>query len=192
MKVDAGIFVHPTAEVSPDARLSPGCHIWNEAQIREGARLGRGCVLGKGVYVDADVEIGDNCRLQNRVSVYQGVILERGVFVGPHTCLINNKRPRVIRPDGVTLNWAWEVGPTLVRECASVGAGAVVCPSVTVGKWAMVGAGSVVVENVPNYGYVAGNPARLLGYICPCGHRLAWVNDGWRCTACGKRVDVSA
>jgi UDP-2-acetamido-3-amino-2,3-dideoxy-glucuronate N-acetyltransferase len=171
--IGAGARVHPTADVSADAEIGEGTQVWHEAQVREGARVGRQCVLGKGVYVDRDVVIGDRCKIQNRASIYHGVTLEDGVFVGPHAVFANDRYPRAVNPDGsLKSDDDWTVEPTLVREGASVGAGAVVLPGVTVGKWAMVAAGAVVTADVPAYAVVRGNPARITGWACVCGRPL--------------------
>ena len=165
--------IHPTADVSAAAEIGAGSSIWHQAQVREGARLGRNCIVGKSVYIDFDVQIGDNCKIQNGVSIYHGVTLETGVFVGPHACFTNDKLPRAVNPDGSLKAAAdWTVSPTRVREGAAIGAHAVVLPGVTIGRWAMVGSGAVVTRDVPDYGLVWGNPARLHGFVCPCGHRL--------------------
>src|SRR5919201_4918368 len=96
----AGVSVHATAEVSEAAEVGAGTRIWNEAQVRAGARIGRECILGKGVYVDADVVVGDRVKLETRVSLFRGARLGSGVFVGPHSCLLNDKRPRATTPGG--------------------------------------------------------------------------------------------
>lgn len=167
------VRIHPTADVSPEARLGDGTMIWHQAQVREGAYLGRHCIVGKGVYVDAGVKIGDNVKIQNYVSIYQGVVIEDGVFCGPHCVFTNDKRPRAINKDG-SLKAAddWEVTPTLVCQGAAIGANATILCGVTIGRWAMVAAGSVVTRDVPDYGLVLGSPARLCGFVCPCGEQL--------------------
>lgn len=184
--------MHPTAEVSPDAEIGPGCRIWHQAQIREGARLGTGCIVGKGAYVDFGVQIGSNVKIQNRASVYHGVTLEDGVFVGPHAVFTNDRLPRAINPDGSLKSDAdWVVGETLVRKGASIGAAAVILPGVTIGRWAMVAAGAVVTRDVPDYGLVVGHPARLVGYVCPCGTRLPDSSQGdAACPACGRTTSL--
>ncbi|HET9496014.1 MAG TPA: acyltransferase [Chloroflexia bacterium] len=189
------VYIHPTAEVSPKATLGPGTRVWHQAQVREGAVLGRNCILGKGAYVDFGVQIGDTVKIQHGSSVYHGVSLESGVFVGPHVVFTNDRLPRAVNPDGsLKSDSDWEVATTLVREGASVGAGTVVVAGVTIGKWALVGAGAVVTRDVPDYGVVYGNPARLHGYACPCGHPLARVGEGpkWTCTNCGREVEIHA
>ncbi len=165
--------IHPTADVSPEAQIGEGTRIWHQAQVREGAHIGRHCVIGKGVYIDFGVRIGNKVKIQNYVSVYHGVTIQDGVFIGPYVCFTNDRRPRAVNPDG-SLKGSddWVLSETLVMEGASIGAHSVIVCGTTVGRWAMVGAGSVVTRDVPDYGLVWGNPARLRGFVCPCGERL--------------------
>ena len=115
----ANVRVHPTAEVSDDAAIGPGTSIWNQAQVREGARIGRDCIGGKNVYVDAGVVIGDRVKIQNNVSLFHGVTVEDGVFIGPHVCFTNDRIPRAVNVDGSLKSDAdWEVSPILVRRGA--------------------------------------------------------------------------
>lgn len=167
------IFIHNTADVSPHAKIGEGTKIWQHCQVRENAEIGTHCILSKGVYIDAGVIIGNNVKIQNGISIYHGVILEDGVFCGPHCVFTNDKRPRAINPDG-SLKGAqdWEVSETLVKKGASIGAHATLICGITVGEWAMIGAGAVVTKSVPDYGLVIGNPARLHGFVCPCGEKL--------------------
>jgi UDP-2-acetamido-3-amino-2,3-dideoxy-glucuronate N-acetyltransferase len=185
------VRIHPTAEVSADAVIGPGTSVWNQAQVRERARIGSGCVIGKNVYVDVDVVVGDNCKIQNNVSLYNGVSVEDGVFVGPHVCFTNDRQPRAVNRDGSPKTDAdWEIGPIRVRRGAAVGANSTVLPGVTIGRWALVGAGSVVTSDVGDYELVAGNPARRLGSACPCGAPLRDGHDGapfsGSCPSCGQ------
>ena len=195
-----GFFAHPTSEVSPQARIGEGTKIWRHCQIREGAMIGRNCILGKGVYVDSQVRIGNNVKIQNGVCIYEGVTLEDGVLCGPHCVFTNDRLPRAVNPDG-TLKAAddWLVGETLVRSGASVGANATIVCGVTVGHWSMIGAGSVVTHDVPDHGLVYGNPARLRGFVCPCGSRLILVDPltvnqpsdvEMACPSCQARVTI--
>src|SRR5579884_3853198 len=152
------VRIHPTAEVSAEARIGNGTRIWNYAQVREGVHIGQQCILGKNVYVDFGVSIGDRVKIQNNVSVYHGVTIEDGVFIGPHACFTNDKLPRAITPDGLLKGQDdWEVG--LIRVCtgASIGAGSIILPGVTIGAFAMIGAGSVVTRSVPAHALVYGN-----------------------------------
>jgi acetyltransferase-like isoleucine patch superfamily enzyme len=185
-------MIHPTADVDPRARIGDGTKIWHHAQVRENAQIGRNCILGKGVFVDFGVRIGDNCKLQNYALVYHGAELEDGVFIGPRACLLNDKLPRAITGAGELKTAAdWQVGRILVRRGASVGAGAIILPNVTIGEFALIGAGAVVAQNVPSFALVLGNPARQIGYVCVCGHRLvenpdAGLNE-WKCEYEGLR-----
>jgi len=181
-------FIHPTADVSPKAAIGPGTRIWHQAQVRERVRLGANCIVGKGAYIDFDVTIGDNVKIQNSACVYHGATVEDGVFVGPGVILTNDKLPRAINPDGSLKTDAdWEVSPILIRRGASLGAGAVVLPGVTVGEFAMVGAGTLVTRDVPHHGLVYGTPARLHGYVCRCGRPLAQQkSQQWKCEVCDE------
>ncbi|MBE7552708.1 MAG: N-acetyltransferase [Anaerolineales bacterium] len=166
-------YIHPSAEVSAEAIIGAGTRIWHQAQVRQGAQIGSECIIGKGVYIDFDVVIGNRCKLQNGVYVYHGATLEDGVFLGPGVMLLNDKNPRAINPDGALKSDAdWQVSPTYIGYGAGVGGGAVILPGVSVGKWAIIGSGAVVTRNIPAYGLAYGNPARLAGFVCPCGQRL--------------------
>jgi acetyltransferase-like isoleucine patch superfamily enzyme len=183
----ASIAIHPTADVSPHASIGAGTRIWNEAQIREGAIIGPDCRIAKGVYIDRDVVIGERVKIQNRASLFRGVTVEDGVFIGPHVTFTNDLYPRAIHPDGrVVTDEDWQPLPTLVRRGASIGAAAVILCGITIGRWAMVAAGALVSRDVPDHALVMGQPARFTGYICACGRRLQERPETWDCTACGR------
>jgi UDP-2-acetamido-3-amino-2,3-dideoxy-glucuronate N-acetyltransferase len=184
------VRIHPTADVSDKAVIGPGTTIWNQAQVRERARIGAGCVIGKNAYIDVDVVVGDNVKIQNNVSVYHGVTVEDGVFIGPHVCFTNDRAPRAINPDGSPKTDAdWEVTSTLVRHGAALGANSTILSGISIGRWAMIGAGSVVTRDVDDRELVVGNPARRRGSACSCGHALPDGPDGIRfagdCPRCG-------
>lgn len=179
------LTIHPTADVSSGAAIGDGTRIWHEAQVREGARLGANCIVGKGVYIDFDVPIGNAVKIQNRASIYHGTTIEDGVFIGPHVVFTNDRLPRAITPDGQPKSDDdWEVGQTLVRYGASVGAGSVILPGITIGTFALVGAGSVVTRDVPDHALVVGNPARIAGYACRCGHNFKDLHAALDCPDC--------
>jgi len=186
------VYVHPTAEVAANAQIGAGTRVWHQAQVREGAVIGKQCILAKGVYVDKEVRIGDFCKLQNGVSVFHGFTVDAGVFLGPGVMLLNDKHPRAINPDGTLKQDAdWEASEGVVGYGASVGGGAVVLPGVRVGRMALVGAGAVVTRDVPDRGIVTGNPARLVGYACDCGHRLEERAGRLVCPSCGREYEVA-
>jgi UDP-2-acetamido-3-amino-2,3-dideoxy-glucuronate N-acetyltransferase len=191
------IRIHSTAEVSPETTIGDGTSIWHQCQVRAGARIGQNCILGKGVFVDTHVEIGDNVKIQNYVSVYHGVKIEDGVFVGPHVCFTNDMRPRAINPDG-SLKSAddWVLSETLVKRGAALGANSTIRCGITIGEWAMIGSGSVVTRDVPNYALAFGNPARIHGFVCPCGEQLEEKERGgssvlMECPKCKQEISIS-
>lgn len=164
--------IHSTAEVSAKAKIGEGTSIWRGVQVREGAQIGRGCNVGQNAYIDTGVVIGNHVKIHNNASLYHGLEVEDGVFIGGHALFTNDKLPRSINPDGTIKSLAdWTCGRTLIRYGAAVGAGAVVVTGITIGRWAMIGAGSVVTRDVPDHGLVAGNPARLMGYVSAAGVR---------------------
>ncbi len=190
------IYIHPTADVSGKASIGDGTFIWHHAQVREGARIGKNCIIGKGVYIDMGVRIGDNVKIQNYASVYHGVEIEDGVFIGPHVCFTNDLWPRAVNPDGsLKKSTDWVLVKTRVGRGASLGANSTIRCGITIGEWAIVGAGSVVTRDVPPYGLVFGNPARLRGFVCPCGKRVAEYSRTEnsviaRCLQCGHELTI--
>jgi len=194
-------FVHPTAEVSPQATVGHGSKIWHQAQIREGARIGPNCIIGKGVYVDFGVSIGANSKIQNGVYIYHGTTIEDDVFLGPGVILTNDKLPRAVNPDGSLESDAdWQVSPVFIKRGASIGAGSVVLPGITIGEYAMIGAGTVVTRDVSPHGLVYGNPGCLHGYVCRCGQVLTRDqdqsdnerSDDWICPTCGEHYQFQS
>jgi len=182
-------YVHPTAIVEEDVKIGKNTRIWHFVHVRRGARIGENCNIGKGVYIDKDVEIGNNVKIQNFVSVYHGVKIEDDVFIGPHATFTNDLYPRSFNED-------WELVPTLVKRGASIGANATIVCGIVIGEYAMIGAGAVVTKDVPPFGLVYGNPARLKGFVCYCGRKLSEIIKEteseviFRCSHCGKEVAI--
>ena len=182
------IVVHPGADVSPNASLGDGSIVWPLAQIREGASVGSNCVIGRGAYLGSGVLLGDNCKVQNYALVYEPAVLEDGVFVGPAAVFTNDQYPRSITPEG-RLKRAddWHPVGVSVGYGASVGARAVCVAPATIGRWALVAAGSVVVHDVPDFALVAGVPARWLGWVGRAGVTLRAEGPGrWTCPRTGE------
>ena len=187
----ATITIHPTASVSSDASIGPGTRIWNQSQVRENVDIGHNCIVGKDVYIDFNVQIGDNVKIQNGALIYHGTTIESGVFIGPGVIFTNDKYPRAINPDGsLKGNDDWEVGKIRICYGASVGAGAIVLPDVTIGAFALVGAGALVTHNVPAHALVIGSPARQVGYVCKSAHRLMEdVHGRFYCPTCDEQYE---
>ena len=180
----SGVLVHPSADVAATAHIGEGTKVWSNVQIREGATIGRECIFGRNSFVDLGVRVGDRVKVQNNASLYEGVEIDNGVFIGPHVVFTNDKVPRAINPDGTLKTTAdWELGKTTVGEGAAVGAGAVVITGVRIGRWAMIGSGAVVTRDVPDHALVAGNPARVIGWVSASGARCQDMAEAVRRTA---------
>ena len=179
---DKNFFAHATAEVSPEAKVGSNTKIWNHAQVRNKSEIGDDCIIGKNSYIDTEVIVGNKVKIQNNCSLYKGTIVEDGVFIGPHVVFTNDKNPRAINFDG-TLKEAsdWDVGKTVVKYGASLGACSVILPNVTIGRFALVGSGAVVTKDVAEYAVVMGNPARPSGFVCKCAKIL---RENESCNVC--------
>lgn len=185
-------MIATTAEVGPSARLGVGTKVWQLAQVRDGAVLGAGCVVGRGAYVGPGVIVGDNCKLQNYALVYEPAVLGTGVFIGPGAVLTNDTHPRAVRPDGVLKSASdWTSTGVTVGEGASIGAHATCVAPVVIGRWAVVAAGCVVVDDVPDFALVAGVPGRRVRWVGRAGVPL--VGDdvaGYRCPVTDARYEL--
>jgi len=177
-----GIYIHPTSLVDDQARIGQGTKIWQFCTIQGGAVIGSGCVISQNVYIEGRTRIGDRVKIKNNVSIYELVELEDDVFCGPSMVFTNVINPRSHWPRKE------EFRKTLVRRGATIGANATVVCGVTIGKYALVGAGSVVTKNIPDYALVYGNPASPHGWVCMCGTTLEeFDREGrTRCSLCGR------
>ena len=165
--------IHPSAYIGASAQVGEGVSVWQNAQVRDGAVIGPRTIVGMGTYIDEGVVIGADCKFQNYVCTYRGLTLEDGVFCGPCVVFTNDMYPRAIAPDGGLKSVSdWTCTPTLVKYGAALGANCTIVCGVTIGRWAMVGAGSVVTRDVPDYALVVGNPARVIGYVNETGERM--------------------
>jgi UDP-2-acetamido-3-amino-2,3-dideoxy-glucuronate N-acetyltransferase len=182
----SGYFAHATACIDDGAAIGEGTRIWHFTHVMPDTIIGRGCNIGQNVVVSPGCRLGNNVKIQNNVSIYTGVILEDDVFCGPSMVFTNviNPRSHIARKS--------EYRETLVRRGASIGANATVVCGCTLGRYSFVGAGAVVTKDVPDYGLVYGNPARLQGHVCYCGERLPVsakiaTRKSVACPACGRR-----
>jgi UDP-2-acetamido-3-amino-2,3-dideoxy-glucuronate N-acetyltransferase len=178
--------VHPTAVVDEGAQIGDDTRIWHFCHVQPGAVVGQRCILGQNVNVDRDAVIGSGVKIQNNVSIYKGVIVEDDVFLGPSCVFTNVVNPRAF------IERKTEFRRTVVGRGASIGANATIVCGHDLGPYCMVGAGAVVTREVPAYALVVGVPARILGWVCRCGERLALaavgeVGERSVCTACGAR-----
>jgi len=180
-------YVHPTAVVEKTAKIGKGTKIWHFVHVREDTEIGRACVLGYSVYIGKGVKIGNRVKLENRATVYQGVKIEDNVFVGPHATFTNDLYPRSLIP--------LKIMPTLVKKGASIGASTVVICGVTIGKNAMIGAGSIVTKDIPPHALAYGNPAKIRGFVCKCGRQLKKEEEKERrivmkCPSCQEEYEI--
>jgi UDP-2-acetamido-3-amino-2,3-dideoxy-glucuronate N-acetyltransferase len=178
-------YVHESAVVDAGARIGDGTKIWHFSHVSAGAEIGPDCTLGQNVYVADGVKIGRGCKIQNNVSLYAGVILEDHVFCGPSMVFTNVKAPRAAFPRERSSYLTTRVG-----QGASIGANATLICGVSIGKWAMIGAGAVVTHDVRDHARAIGVPAKAFGWACQCGMTLALlVSAGQvsaRCAECGR------
>jgi UDP-2-acetamido-3-amino-2,3-dideoxy-glucuronate N-acetyltransferase len=183
-----GVHVQPTADVDERAELGAGTRVWHLAQIREDARIGRDCIISRGAYVGPGVVLGNHVKLQNYALVYEPARLEDAVFIGPAAVLTNDVYPRSVGVTGQLKRPAdWVAQGVVVRKGASVGARAVIIAGVEIGRWALIAAGAVVTRDVPDFGLVAGVPARRIGWVGRAGVRLSPDGDSrWRCPETGE------
>ena len=171
-------FIHADADVDKNAIIAADAKIWDLARIRSGSSIGSGTIVGRNAYVDSDVVIGKNCKIQNNALIYSPAVIADGVFIGPGAILTNDLNPRAINEDQ-TLKSAtdWKIQRVELQTGASIGAGAICVAPVIIGSWAMVGAGAVVVKDVPNYALVVGNPAKQIGWVGKYGSKLEKVSE---------------
>jgi UDP-2-acetamido-3-amino-2,3-dideoxy-glucuronate N-acetyltransferase len=178
-----------SADVATSARLGMNTTVWHLAQVREHAVIGENCVIGRGAYVGPRVQIGNNCKLQNFALVYEPAVLENGVFVGPAVVFTNDHYPRSVTPGGALKNSGdWHAVGVTCREGSSIGARAVCIAPVTIGRWALIAAGSVVTQDVPDFALVAGVPARRIRWVGRAGIPLERGDspNTWVCPTTGE------
>jgi predicted dehydrogenase/acetyltransferase-like isoleucine patch superfamily enzyme len=177
----AGTFIHPSAVIDSDVSLGEGTKIWHFSHIIKGSKIGSDCNIGQNVVIGPDVNIGNKVKIQNNVSVFNGVTIEDGVFCGPSMVFTNVYNPRsyIPRKD--------QFRKTLVKEGVTLGANCTIMCGLTLGRFSFVGAGAVVLDDVPDFALVVGNPAKIKGWMCSCGIQLHFYKDKATCNACGSK-----
>ena len=180
-------YVNKHAVIDDNVEIGEGTKVWHFTHIQSGARIGKKCVLGQNVNIANNVRIGNFVKIQNNVSVYEGVTLEDYVFCGPSMVFTNILDPRCKYPQAGSEHYV----ETLVKEGASLGANCTIICGNTIGKDAMVGAGSVVTKDVPDFALVIGIPAKIIGWVSEAGKRLSFDNDGFAfCEKSGKKYKI--
>ena len=184
--MNKGYQADPTSLVSDDAQIGEGTRIWQFCNIMGSSVIGENCNIGQNVFIENCVRIGHIVKVKNNVALYQGVVCEDDVFLGPNCVFTNVINPRSF------IERKHQFKETIVRKGASIGANATIVCGNTIGRYAMVGAGTVVTHDVGEYHLVVGNPGRTVGYVCMCGGRLQEEADLWRCPECGRQYKVSS
>ena len=175
-------FVHESSYVDEPCRIGGGTKIWHFSHVMRDCVIGDNCNIGQNVVVSPEVKIGNGCKIQNNVSLYTGVICEDDVFLGP-SCVFTN----VINPRS-HIERKKEYRQTIVKTGASIGANATVVCGHTIGRYAFVGAGSIVTKDIPDFALVIGNPARVCGWVCKCGEKLNFEgNQTAACKLCNEK-----
>ena len=178
--MDKTYFVHESSYVDKGCEIGEGTKIWHFSHIMARCRIGKNCNIGQNVVIAPGVELGDGCKVQNNVSIYTGVICEDGVFLGPSCVFTNVINPRAF------IERKNEYRITTIQQGASIGANATIVCGHNIGRYAFVGAGSVVTKDVPDYAVVYGVPAEVHGYTCQCGERIVFSEGRADCCACGR------
>lgn len=171
-------YVHESSYIDSGVTIGTNTKIWHFCHVQSGAVIGEGCSLGQNVNISNNVIIGNGVKIQNNVSVYEGVELEDYVFCGPSMVFTNDLTPRAKYPKGRS-----GYKKTKLKEGATIGANATVVCGHTIGKWAMIAAGAVVTNDVPDYALMAGVPAKQIGWVCECGSRL---DERLKCNNCKR------
>jgi len=174
-------FVHESSYIDENVEIGAGTKIWHFSHVLSGSSIGENCNIGQNVVIGPDVAIGSDCKVQNNVSIYKGVTLENEVFCGPSMVFTNvyNPRSAIRRMD--------ELRPTLVRKGASIGANATLLCGITIGRYAFIGAGAVVLKDVPDYALIVGNPGKQRGWMCECGVQIFFDTEETPCKVCSQR-----
>jgi len=189
-KSEMPYFIHPTAFIGDNCSIGKGTKIWHNSQIQSDAQIGENCIIGHNCFIGEQAKLGKGVKLECNIDVWDLVTLEDYVFVGPSAVFTNDINPRAKYPKKKYPEYGKWI-PTLVKEGASIGANATIICGITIGKCAMIGAGAVVTKDVPDYAIGAGVPAKVIGWICECGNKLAFNNGKAKCSKCNREYQKS-
>jgi acetyltransferase-like isoleucine patch superfamily enzyme len=172
--------IHPTALIEDDVEIGNGSSIWDNVHVRHGAHIGRDCIVGEKSYIAYDVVIGDRVKINAMVYICAAVTIEQGVMISAGTVFTNDRFPRATTPDLKELRPSEpdeDTLPTLVKAGATIGAGCVIGNDLSIGRFAMIGMGSLVTKSVDDFHLAIGHPARPVGCVCRCGHLVMRFAD---------------
>jgi acetyltransferase-like isoleucine patch superfamily enzyme len=182
-KIDTAVFVHPHALIDEGAEIGAGTRIWAFAHILPGAVVGQDCNICDHTFIEGKVRLGNRVTLKCGVFLWDGVVVEDDVFIGPGAGFVNDLRPR-------SKNIYRKYTSTLLRQGCSIGANATILAGIRIGRFAMVGAGAVVTRDVPDFALVVGNPSRFRRWVCRCGENLT-CRDNYAVCDCGRQYRLN-
>lgn len=180
-------FKHKTAEVSDKAKIGEGTKIWHNCQVLDSAKIGKNCIIGHNCFIDSEAKIGDNVKIESNTDIWNLVELKDYVFVGPSVVFTNDPNPRAkYSKKDYPQYGKWK--STVIEEGASIGANATIVCGNKIGKWAFIGAGSVVTKDTPDYALVVGVPGKIVRWVCECGNKLEFnSNNKAICKICNRK-----
>ena len=190
------IRIHPTAIIEDRCSIGEGTSIWDHVHVRHGTRIGEQCIIGGKSYIAYEVIIGNRCKINSAVYICNGVTIEDGVMISAHVVFTNDRFPRATTPDLSELRSSEPdetTGITRVCSGATIGAGAIIGTDLTIGRWSMIGMGSIVTKSIPDFHLAFGTPAKSVGAVCRCGQQLAMFADSspgdesYSCRSCNRR-----
>lgn len=177
---------HKTTKIQKGAKIGEGTKIWQNSQVLKGAQIGENCVIGHNCLISSKAKLGKGVKVESNTDIWDYVTLEDYVFVGPSAVFTNDKSPRAKYPKSKFPQYGKWL-PTLIEEGSTIGANSTIVCGNTIGKWAMIGAGAVVVDNIPDFALVVGAPAKIIGWMCECGNKLEFRKGKANCKICKRK-----
>ena len=183
--IHASAYIHPNALVEKDVTIGPGTNIWAFCHVLSGAVIGSDCNICDHTFIEGNVRVGNRVTIKSGVYLWDGIVVEDNVFIGPCAAFTNDKVPR-------SKQYPEQYPDLILGHGSSIGANATVLPGITIGKMAMIGAGSVVTHDIPDYALVYGNPAKHKGWVCQCGNKVVFPESDIGICDCGKKYKKNA